>query len=98
MTTNQQVWDQITWNRLEREAIAALSVGSKLYCISGRHWGRATIVEVTKMTATQLILEDGSRLKRDTLNKIGAPKYGQTHYHPVCPMLTQEVAKYGARR
>jgi len=83
--------DLYTRERLEREATLSLAKGSKLYRIYGSAWHLVTEVEIEKVTATQFVLSDGSRLKRDNLRRIGAGPYERNHYHPVCPAIQEAV-------
>jgi hypothetical protein len=81
--------NSIERNRIEREYIKNAQVGDLFYCIP-RYRAQATKLNVVRVTKTQLVLDNETRINKETGNIVGGDLYTPT-YLPACPHVTAEM-------
>ena len=76
-------------NRIEREYIKNAKAGDFFYGMP-RYNGKATKLKVVRVTKTQIVLENETRINKETGNVVGGDAYTPT-YTPACPHVTARM-------
>jgi len=89
-----------THMKLEREARENAKPGDVFLAFNGRDYSNLQEIKVERTTATQIVLANGIRLKKDTGSRVsqGAGGFSYTVYRPDLPHIRADIAEANTER